>query len=192
MRTLVSSQHDMAALNPEIRAATAADVDSAVAILEEVAAWTSTRGLDAWPPGIFDAPDGDGQRWLRHDLANGSLYLVWLGPAAVATFALRTSDQRYWPDASDDALYLHRFAVRRAAAGVGSFAIRWMIEEAQRRGRRNLRLDCLADNLGIRRYYERAGFTHCGETVDDGIRLSLYQMRVGERSAERRRHTGHG
>jgi GNAT superfamily N-acetyltransferase len=172
----------MGAFNPEVRAATAADVEIAVSILEEVAAWTWIRGLEAWQPGTFGERDGCGQRRLRHDVTNNSLYLVWLGSAAVATFSLRTSDERYWPDASDGALYLHRFAVRRAASGMGSLAIRWMVEEAQRRERSYLRLDCLADNPGIRRYYERAGFTHCGETTDEGTRLSLYEMRVGEQN----------
>jgi RimJ/RimL family protein N-acetyltransferase len=67
------------------------------------------------------------------------------------------------------------------AAGIGSYAIRWVIDEAGLWQRRYLRLDCLADNPRIRRYYESAGFTLCGETVVAGTRLSLYEMRLDER-----------
>jgi hypothetical protein len=83
--------------DPEVRAATGAEVEIAVGILEEVAAWTSMQGLYAWPTGVFAEPDGEGQKRLHDDVVSGSLYLVWLGPTAVATFALRTGDQRYWP-----------------------------------------------------------------------------------------------
>ena len=55
----------------------------------------------------------------------------------------------------------------------------WMVAETTRRGREYLRLDCLADNPGICRYYEQAGFITVGETLHaDGTRLRLCEMRV--------------
>ena len=54
----------------------------------------------------------------------------------------------------------------------------WCFEEAQRRGRSFVRLDCLADNPGIRRYYERFGFAAVDETVIDGTRYGLYEAPV--------------
>jgi GNAT superfamily N-acetyltransferase len=115
---------------------------------------------------------------LRQDLASGSLYLVWCGDRPVATFSLLESDPMYWPSAGDDALYLHRFAVRRDAAGAGRRAVEWVVEEARRRGRNYIRLDCLAENPGIRRYYESCGFAAVDETVIDEVRFSLYELPV--------------
>ena len=116
---------------------------------------------------------------LRSDIESSSLFLVWIGETAVATFSLLEQDLMYWPDAADDALYLHRFAVRRAAAGAGRRSIDWMVAETRRRGREFLRLDCLADNPGICRYYEQAGFITVGEVFHaDGTRLRLCEMRV--------------
>jgi GNAT superfamily N-acetyltransferase len=115
---------------------------------------------------------------LRKDLESGSLYLVWLGDRPVATFSLLESDPMYWPAAGDDALYLHRFAVRRDAAGAGRRAVEWAVEEARRRGRDYIRLDCLAENPGIRRYYESCGFAAVDETVIDEVRFSLYELLV--------------
>jgi hypothetical protein len=115
---------------------------------------------------------------LRSDLERNSLHLVWLGNRAVATFSLLESDALYWPAARDDALYLHRFAVRRDAAGAGRHAVEWVVGEARRRGRDYIRLDCLTENAGIRRYYERCGFAAVDETVIDEVRFSLYERPV--------------
>jgi hypothetical protein len=169
---------------PEVRAATPAEVEIAASILKEVADWALLRGFGVWPPGIFANPEGDGQRRLRDDVTRGCLHLVWLGHIAVGCFALRGRDERHWPDASEDALYLHRFAVRRAAAGIGSFATGWMIEEVRRRSRCYLRLDCLYDNPRIRRHYETAGFILRGETLDGDTRVSLYEMCVCQRDQQ--------
>ena len=115
---------------------------------------------------------------LRKDLESGGLYLIWRGDRPVATFSLLESDSIYWPSAGDDALYLHRFAVRRDAAGAGRRAVAWAIEEARRRGREYVRLDCLAENPGIRRYYESFGFAAVDETLIDEVRFSLYELPV--------------
>jgi ribosomal protein S18 acetylase RimI-like enzyme len=72
--------------------------------------------------------------------------------------------------------------VRRAAAGTGRHAVTWCLREARRRGREYVRLDCLAENPGIRRYYERFGFTAVDETVLDGTRYSLYEVPVANAS----------
>jgi hypothetical protein len=161
-----------------VRPATADQVEISASILEEAAGRVSSDGYPSWTPGIFTGPAARGMLRLRTDLASRSLFLVWIGDAAVATFTLLERDRVYWPDAGDEALYLHRFAVRRIAAGIGRRAIDWMVAETMRRRRAYLRLDCLAENPGIRRYYESAGFVAVGEIELDGTKLALYEMRV--------------
>jgi|HubBroStandDraft_6_1064221.scaffolds.fasta_scaffold269843_2 hypothetical protein len=158
-----------------IRVAHADDPATSAAIIEEVAAWGASNGFPSWIPGTFTGSESVGLSRLRADIAAESLYLVWRGETPVATFSLLERDPMYWPDAGDEALYLHRFAVRRAAAGAGRYAVTWCLREAQRRGRSFVRLDCLADNPGIRRYYEGFGFAAVDETVIDGTRYSLYE-----------------
>jgi len=158
---------------PRIRLATVAEAELAARILEETAQWCESRGVRAWSQGEFSNPSGRGRRQLGADQAGGSLYLVWLDGIAVGTFSLLMRDQRFWPMAPDDALYLHRFGVRLHAWGIGRAAIRWMSAEARRRSRGYLRLDCLAENAAICRYYERAGFVSRGEMVIEGIRFAL-------------------
>jgi GNAT superfamily N-acetyltransferase len=164
--------------DPVIRAATADEVHISASILDAAAAWAKSQGRASWPPGWFVEPDGEGIARLRHDIESNSLFIVWIGDEPAATFALPTIDTRFWPGAADDALYLHRFGVRRHGADIGRRAVEWMVAEARRRGRPYLRLDCLADNPDIRRYYEACGFLERGETTIDGTRFSLYELPV--------------
>jgi GNAT superfamily N-acetyltransferase len=99
----------------------------------------------------------------------------------VGTLSLLPDDELFWPDAPADALYLHRFAIRRSATGtgVGAAALAWCVEETRRRGRRFLRLDTLSTNPGIRRYYERAGFDHRRDVVVNAMEFSLYEKDLG-------------
>jgi hypothetical protein len=164
----------------DLRVAGSGEAEVSAAIIEEVAAWGASQGYPSWLPGSFTGPDSLGMSRLRGDIAARSLYLVWRGGTPVATFSLLERDTMYWPAARDEALYLHRFAVRRAAAGAGRHAVEWCLREARRRDRRYVRLDCLAENRGIRRYYERFGFAAVDETVIDGTRYSLYEVPVGD------------
>ena len=88
--------------------------------------------------------------------------------------------------------YLHFFAVRRAAAGLGTELLAWVTTAVQEHGRRLLRLDCPADNTPLRTYYERAGFRHVCDVhllragalwSPPGTLLSLYERYLYDLSA---------
>lgn len=162
----------------DVRVAPSGEPETSAVIIEEVAAWGASIGFPSWTPGSFTGSGSVGISRLRGDIANNSLYLVWRDGRPVATFSLLERDPMFWPAAGDEALYLHRFAARRAAAGVGRHAVDWCLHEARRRGRSCVRLDCLAENPGIRRYYERFGFAAVDEKVIDGTRYGLYEMDV--------------
>jgi GNAT superfamily N-acetyltransferase len=163
-----------------IRRAGSGDVDEAARILEDAIEWAAELGFDSWPPGTFADPRAWGRDRLLEALGSDGLYLALRDGEPVATFSLLPEDSLFWPDEAADALYVHRFAVRRAhrGGGVGALCLQFMRQEVVRSGRRYLRLDCLAWNQGIRRYYEDAGFVHRGETVVKGMELSLYELDV--------------
>jgi hypothetical protein len=163
---------------PEIRVAHADNVVASAEILEAAARWGALSGRPSWRPGSFAGLESTGISRLRDDLQHHSLYVMWIDNDTVATFSLLESDALFWPAAGDEALYLHRFAVRRSAAGCGDHAIAWSVAEARRRGRAYLRLDCLAENQRIRRYYECHGFAAVDERVIDAVRFSLYELPI--------------
>ena len=161
----------------EIRVARAEDVGTAAEILGDAISWAAERGFSSWTPEDFAGPASWGKDRLIQAGEVGGLFLVWVQGRAVGTVSLLPEDLRFWPDQPPDALYLHRFAIRRShtGRGVGRAVLRWADREVLRQGRRFLRLDCLADNAGIRAYYERAGFEHRGDLETDGLRFALYE-----------------
>jgi hypothetical protein len=103
---------------------------------------------------------------------------------------------RVWDGVPGRALYLHRMAVRRRAAGLGAAILAWAADVARGQGRDALRLDCVASNKGLRGYYEAAGFTHRddvtvrgapGQRLDEGPTtvVSRYELRLAGREGPR-------
>lgn len=171
-----------------MRRARVTDGEAVLAVLDEAAAWLTIRGIRGWPP-LFQSA------WLEPDLSAGRVWLAEAGDQVVATFTLGWQDAM-WPD---DRLagYLHRFAVRRTVAGLGSSLIAWIAWAVKTQGRDRLRLDCAADNIGLRAYYERAGFMHVQDVSlptdfalwsPPGTLLSLYELHLAGRKWQRCEH----
>lgn len=161
----------------EVRLASPADVAAVLSVLDEAAAWLASRGIQQWPT-RFD------ERWILRDVEAGQTWLAFSDGSPAATLALGWSDP-LWPD---DGLagYVHRLARRRSMPGLGDALLSWTAEQILARGRDFIRLDCVADNTGLRTYYERRGFTHRGDAEVGGApgvrtnqghktRLSLYE-----------------
>jgi GNAT superfamily N-acetyltransferase len=150
---------------PDVRCAGLADVDEIVAVLSEAARWLLSRGIRQWPDPF---PRERVERLVRR----GDFYLVWLGGEPATTLALHWRDPTFWGEQPDDAGYVHALAVRRAQAGrgLGARLLDWAEAEVVASGRDFLRLDCLAGNHALRRYYEGEGFEPRGEVaVDDFV-----------------------
>lgn len=73
-----------------------------------------------------------------------------------------------WSDVDGTAGYVHRMAVYRRAAGLGAVMLRWAADAVREHGSDALRLDCVASNARLRRYYEAAGFLHRGNVPVGG------------------------
>jgi GNAT superfamily N-acetyltransferase len=159
----------------EIRIQAAAPAEAALVseILTEAALWLLERGTALWAPEEVSASR------VVPDIQAGFYFLAWSGPAAVGTMRLTSSDPVFWPEAAPgDALYLHRLAVRRFAAGasVSSALLRWAVGHAAAQGARYLRLDCEASRGSLRKVYERFGFTFHSERTVGPFVVARYQL----------------
>lgn len=144
----------------QISRATEGDAPVAAAILREVSEWLVARGRKLWDPD--EISDQDVTRRARA----GELVIGRLEDDAVACMYLQTSDPLFWPEAKpDDALYVHRLAVKRAFAGQGlaQEMLEWAGSHASRLGRDFVRLDTEL-RPSLMRLYERAGFIRVDPT----------------------------
>jgi GNAT superfamily N-acetyltransferase len=148
-----------------------------LAVLEDAALWLVSIGHEAWPVGSFSSP-GTGERGQVEDaLRSGELYLASIQEEPAATVSLFERDERFWPGAPSDALYVHKLAVRRRFAGIGLGAavLAWVGEQAHARGKPHLRLDAAPDDPGILDYYEHLGFQIRGEAVSGDLHVALLE-----------------
>jgi GNAT superfamily N-acetyltransferase len=133
------------------------DASEVLDILDEACRWLRSRGVRQWPERFELA-------WIKPALARGETWLASSDGRTVGTITVSWSDPA-WEHDEADAGYVHRLAVRRSAAGLGTGLLDWAKTHCRRRGRRFLRLDCVAANGELRRYYEGLGFVHKGDVV---------------------------
>jgi GNAT superfamily N-acetyltransferase len=153
------------------------DMDTVIDILEEAASWLASRGVDQWMPGSFLGP---GYETIANQLKRGEVYLATLYGKPAGTLTLQWEDKKFWGDVSENAIYVHRVAIRRAYAGkgLGLRLLQWAENMAAKAGKTYLRLDCMTENSTLCEYYERAGFECRGEIQGKGWRGRLYEKRI--------------
>jgi ribosomal protein S18 acetylase RimI-like enzyme len=146
-----------------VRPATALEADECLTVLR--AAQTTEFG----PLGALSWARPGMPAVVRRDAEDGRLYGAWKDGVLVATFALCEEPDDYfadvaWCDPSAPARYLHRLAVLPSHHGSGIGAI--CLAEAERRsaavGATYLRLDMLAENARVRRFYEGRSYQYRG------------------------------
>jgi len=92
-----------------------ADPGPSAAIIEEVAAWGESIGMPSWLPGSFTGPDSIGiSRCAATSRSVASISSGDVGPVGTLSCSKAIPCSA---DAGDAAMYLHRFAISRAAAG---------------------------------------------------------------------------
>ena len=162
----------------EIARAALAETELAASILVEAERWLESRGQPLWPLMMLTAGS------VEPAARAGELYLARVAGSEVATFVLQWEDPRFWPEIPcGESAFLHRLAVRRAAAGrgVAPAILEWAMDRAREAGCSHLRLDCSAAHPRLCAYYEAAGFEPSGEKVMGFYRAARYQRAVEPR-----------
>jgi len=141
-----------------LRQATTTDVWEIVGLLTEASVWAEawTR-LPMWPiPYPADR--------VRAAVDRGEVIVAVAGDRLVGTMTLSEEDKPIWGPQPPEAGYVHRLAVRRefAGRGLGARLLREAETRIRRRGRSKIRLDTLASNARLVRYYRELGFRRVG------------------------------
>lgn len=161
-----------------IARATSADYDAIMAILREAADWISARGAPPWKHWYADV----GVRILRDRIEHHEVYLASCDAVPVATLTIQWDDAETWGERGLDgtAGYIHAIAITRTVGGlrVGERLLEWAVHQIAARGRQFARLDTIASNAVLCRYYGEHGFQAL-ETVT--LFGGMYTARLFER-----------
>ena len=162
------------AMQLTIQPATLDDCGPVSDILLEAASWLAQRGIPMWRESEVAAS------CIQDDVAAGLFFLALSASEPVGTLKFQLSDPLFWPDAPNDAAYIHRLAVRRRFAGgaLSAALLRWAAERAAASGRRFLRLDCEASRPRLRAVYERFGFRHHSDQRVGSFSVARYEYPV--------------
>ncbi len=157
-----------------IRGATRADAETILGLWRRSAEWLLSNGIVQWRPEHFH-PDN-----VLAFLSDGSdVYVAELDQVAVGTYVITWSDPVIWEELDDgESGYIHRFAVNRAykGRGIGQALIRAAVNQIKQKGKKRVRLDCMADNPRLNRYYRELGFRFVRRLDASGWSANLYEL----------------
>lgn len=151
------------------------ELNEVLEILEEASRWLRARGYESqWNPGPTF------RQLIKETIDQGDVYMIKDAQGTIGTITLQWSDKKYWGDMPPDAVYIHKFAIKRSRSGqrLGIRTLQWAEAKTRKEGKKFLRLDCLANNRIIREYYERYGFVHVRDTMAPGWKASLYEKKL--------------
>jgi ribosomal protein S18 acetylase RimI-like enzyme len=164
-----------------VHRASLADAAAVLAVVRTAAAWVASRGSDQWAYYLTD----DAAGLVRERIERHEVYLFRLGDGqAVGTLCLQWADTVYWPECGDDGMagYVHQLAIDPAAVGgrgVGAGLLAWSADRIRAAGRSRFRLDCIASNVDLCRYYERQGFRRSGTVAPYGATAQRWERDLG-------------
>lgn len=160
-----------------IEKAVAGDEPAVLAIMRDAAAWLKERGVPQWS-GMLTPK---GPELVDHRVKKGVAYLASLNGEKIATVAILWEDAFTWDEKGGDGLagYIHGLAILRKYSGknLGRNLLKWAMDEIRAK-RPVVRLDCMAENPRLCRYYEDMGFSFGGQKVlPTGFKVNLYEMK---------------
>jgi GNAT superfamily N-acetyltransferase len=161
---------------PAVRAARPHELELAITMLEDAAAWLSAAGIAQWPAGSQRAQSSH----LHDCLKAGDLFFLTLGDQPVGTVILRNALPRYWPTVSRSGGYIAKLCVGRqhAGHGLGLWLLRWAEREVAGRRLNLARLDCWAGNPRLCEYYVAAGYSREGTSLAGRWEMALFEKEL--------------
>lgn len=153
------------------------EVENAVSLMREVAAWGWGQGYRVWPDEWLTE-----EELITPDAQPENFCIGMMEGEICCAFILQWADSDYWPDApKQEAAYLHKFCVRRKFAGMGMTGLvtEAVRAECRRRGIRYIRLDTGLDEDVVKKIYLNVGYKIV-DVIDypNGRSMALYELEV--------------
>jgi GNAT superfamily N-acetyltransferase len=152
-----------------ITLATSDESEIVIQLLKDVAKWLNAQNIHQW--GYLRNGGEDDE--IREGINNRKTYIARINNKVVGTFTLYDIPSQWdtyiWGPVPDDAVYLHRIAVERdyQDKGLGAKLIKWIeIHLKNEINKKYIRLDCVAENERLNKYYVEHDFRLVGVNHD--------------------------
>jgi ribosomal protein S18 acetylase RimI-like enzyme len=155
-----------------VRLATFGDEKAVKQILDSAAAIPASKGIEQWQ-------DPFEMQSVERNIKKGGVYLFYDGKDnAIGTVDCRYEDRTVWGDDSSSALYIHRLAINPVYSGnrLGEQILDWVVSKARGENMEFVRLDCVAHNKKLCRYYEAYGFNYVRNANQFDLPSALYEF----------------
>ena len=139
-----------------IRPASRDDAPIILNLWKGSAEWLQSNDIDQWNPEEFNL-----ERVLKFMNRESDIYLASIDNEIVGTYLITWQDPFIWKELDNsESGYIHKLAVNRnfKGKGIGLQLLRSAEEQIKGKGKRYVRLDCMADNIRLNQYYKDAGF----------------------------------
>lgn len=138
-------------------------------MLIQTVLWLQSQGSSQWS-GILEGQDNHN---TAEAINRGEVFYGTINSQTVGMFILWDHqskwDSSFWGvDKSTDFFYLHRLTIIRAFSGQGisSKLLNEAKIYAKSKGKKAIRLDCIADNQYLNKLYQNAGFVNRGKITN--------------------------
>jgi ribosomal protein S18 acetylase RimI-like enzyme len=158
----------------KIRMATIEDAPTVLDLWQGAARWLQSKNINQWRPENFSLDK------VHKYIAGSDVYLAEMSREIVGTYLITWNDPFIWKEL-DNGLsgYIHKFSVSRKqkGMGIGLRLLRSAEEQIRNNGKEYIRLDCMADNERLNRYYRDAGFKYIRRIDGEGWSANLYEKK---------------
>lgn len=153
---------------------TQGNTTNAVDIIREAASWLIDTGKAMWR--LDDVTEAK----ILDRISPSNVYVGWIDEESAAAMVLLWKDPVFWPQVSDDSGFIHRLSVRRKFAGTGIARemVEWARQEARRRGKTYLRLECEAGRPKLCAFYEEMSFQRLDLRQVGPFDMAFYQVKL--------------
>ena len=161
-----------------IRRAQPAEAGIVFDLMCDAADWLATIQIKQWVGLNCDGV----RKFLDWRVTNLWAYLIEHNEKPIATICLQPSDPNTWGEAGDDgtAGYIHGLAIATSVHGhgLGKLLLTWAEGRFRDAGRRMIRLDCVADNSRLCRYYQELGYREVVRPTAGPHRTRLFEKAI--------------
>lgn len=150
------------------------DVDTAISIMKEVAAWGREKGFRVWRDEWLTK-----EKLLSDGVKEENFYVGRINGENACSFILQWRDSEWWPDAKEfEAAYLHKLCVLRKFAhqGMTKRVIDCIKEICLEKGVKYIRLDAGINEEAVKQIYLNVGFKIVKVIEERG--MALYELEI--------------